>query len=81
MQNDAGMWPMWIVRENRVKYSFCRLPCKEEEAERQKGRFRTILLDTAQATTQEAGRLRSITLHSHGKNKWLRKSPNSEKDG
>lgn len=25
MQNDAGMWSMWIVRENRVKYSFCRL--------------------------------------------------------
>ena len=37
----------------------------------EKGRLRTILLVTATAATQEGQLLRSITLNSHGKNKWL----------
>ncbi|MCD8237441.1 MAG: hypothetical protein LUD00_12560 [Prevotellaceae bacterium] len=51
------------------------------DREEEKGRLRTILLVTAIAATQEGHLLRSITLNSHGKNKWLSNGSIQKKSG
>lgn len=66
MQSKAGMWHHVGRTMKIVRNTLFVVGGKEE-----KGRLRTILLGTAAAATQEGIVLRSITLNSHRKNKWL----------
>lgn len=66
MQSKAGMWHHVGSTMKIVRNTLFVVGGKEEKED-----YATILLVTATAATQEGQHLRSITLNSHGKNKWL----------